>query len=215
MLRARVAVERAEDVLVLTCEGRLPLIRAQHYLLCHQLLQLCLLGRRPPLPERAICLQTKVKKQWAKSMTQNEWYDELVNIIRATYAGWPDPKKFGHPIFMYDNPSFHKLSQRDKEALRLDTPMQSLDQLQQPPPYSGDFMQCIEHVHANICNAWYKQRLQRGAAATLQGHREELEYIFQTKVTAQSVSDNVDKLMMLLAHVAVTGTGDYAPLDLV
>lgn len=117
---------------------------------------------------------------------------------------------------MYDNPNFHNLDEGQKaHLLKPGVLLDSLDQLQQPPPYSGDFMQCIEHVHGWICSEWWKERFRSGTPETNEEREAELSNLFYTLVGPDSVRKNVLKLLRLLDHVVQQGTGDYAPPGLV
>ena len=117
---------------------------------------------------------------------------------------------------MYDNPSIHNLDEGQKaQLLRPGVLLDSLDQLQNPPKYSGDMMQCIEHVHAWICSEWWKDRFRNGDPLTNEDREAALGSIFYKLVTSESVTKNIDKLMRLLQHIDEVGTGDYAPPDLV
>ena len=147
-------------------------------------------------------------------MTCEEWWFELCAIICATYDRWPDKSTFKDVIFMYDNPSFHNLTDEEKEDLVACTPLDNIGQLQHPPRYSGDFMQCIEHVHSIICNEWWSTRLKYKSAKQWEAREGELQSIFMKTVTAQTVTDNLTKLLHLCEYVAAVGTGDYAPLEL-
>lgn len=144
-------------------------------------------------------------------MTQQEWIGELIDIIDTTYDLCPDKSKFGEITFMYDNPSFHRLTEDEKLDILQETMLESVDQLQNPPRYSGDFMQCIEHVHGYICGAWANERLADGHKKTWQEHEADLRRIFNEKVTAENVTANVHKLVKLLERIKKDGTGGYAP----
>jgi len=162
-------------------------------------------------------LQTK-KGKTAKSTTQQEWFDVLSAIIHAAHEAWvcKFPRRpFKECPFVYDNPSFHQLSEVDKLRLLHQTPLEDLCQLQQPARYSGDMMQCIEHVHAIICQAWYKERLTQGTQTDHVERGKTLQRIFRSHITSESVTKNVVRLRKLLQHLVNTGTGEYAPLKLV
>ena len=149
-------------------------------------------------------------------------------IISEAYIRWHEsPLTKDLPwrecIFMYDNPRVHNLNAVDKSALRRSRnfPEGLVDpdyQLQSPPTYSGDFMQCIEHVHGIICDAWWKQRF-RGECGDVHAGWEQHEYdlvgVFERLISPESVGKNVDKLVELLQYVVEQGTGDFAPLRLV
>lgn len=144
-------------------------------------------------------------------MTQQEWIGELCQVIDAAYEQCPDKSKFGEITFMYDNPSFHRLTDEEKLDIYHDTMLESVDQLQNPPRYSGDFMQCIEHVHGYICGAWSNTRLIDGDKKTWEEREAELLRIFNEMVTAENVTANVHKLLELLEWIVEDGTGGYPP----
>lgn len=152
-------------------------------------------------------------------MNSNEWCYVLEQIILAARRAWKEAypnTPFRECIFMYDNPSIHNLDEGQKaQLLRPGVLLDSLDQLQNPPKYSGDMMQCIEHVHAWICSEWWKDRFRNGDPLTNEDREAALGSIFYKLVTSESVTKNIDKLMRLLQHIDEVGTGDYAPPDLV
>ena len=173
----------------------------------HQLL-MCLRAPTlwPWLPERTLCLQTK-RGTKAKSVVTQEFADEPGEICRTTKANWET--QWGTPYFMYDNPSFHQLDQDQKNDLTSTGGISILQQLQNPPPYSGDFMQLIEHAHAIVAQRWFLQRLLEGAGLDIEKNEEDLRTIAMDVLTAGAMAKNIEKLQMLLHHVVKTGTGDY------
>jgi hypothetical protein len=61
---------------------------------------------------------------------------------------------------MYDCPGVHQLSEKERQAL-VDSPacnLETQEQLCTPSRFSGAFMQCIEHAHAIVCDAWWRLR---------------------------------------------------------
>lgn len=154
-----------------------------------------------------------------KGFNSEEWCMVLAEIIKAARRSWaeayPDTP-FSECIFMFDNPSFHKLDEGQKAFLLCPgTLLDSLDQLQQPPRYSGDMMQCIEHVHSWICSAWFQQRFREGEPTNNADREAQLSTLFYELVTAESVRKNVDKLMRLLSYMVEKNDGGYAPPRLV
>ena len=152
-------------------------------------------------------------------MNSNEWCYVLEQIIIHARQAWkeayPDTP-FRECIFMYDNPNFHNLDEGQKAQLyQPGVLLDSLDQLQNPPPYSGDMMQCIEHVHSWICGEWWKDRFRYGCPVTNEEREAALGTIFYTLVSADSVKKNVLKLIKLLEHIVHEKTGGYGPPDLV
>lgn len=193
----------------------------QHNVVLDELNPIRVLGLRASLEEAAF-LQVKphpkakpgTKPRAAKSVTTEEFKFLLHDIIWATKKAWPADIPFEKAIFMYDNPTFHRLSEVQKQWLLQKTPLVSAHQLKNPPCYSGDFMQCIEHVHAIICRRWWVERLGRDGEGTWEIWEAELQAIFNDTISAEGVSNNVLKLCQLLAHVSEKGTGDYAPSNL-
>lgn len=138
------------------------------------------------------------KPRPAKSVTREE---VLAEIIHATHKEWPADIPFHKDLFMLDNPSFHQLTEEQIEWLLAHTPLESKEQLVNPPCNSGDFMQCIEHVHAIICQKWWRERLGREDQGGWEMWEAELQAIFNATITAEGVSSNIEKLWKLLEHV--------------
>ena len=158
------------------------------------------------------------ERKEAKGLTQEEFVDELARIIKRTWELWGDDDTFINVTFMMDNPSVHQLSKTDIKRLKLEGHLKSKKQLRYAPRYSGDFMQCIEHVHAIICQRWWMRRMRMGGCE-LKGGWEvwegELRAVFFEMISAKGVQANVEKLKKLLAYIAREETGDYARPDLV
>jgi hypothetical protein len=149
-------------------------------------------------------------------MPKSEWMMELANIITTTRLRWaeafPD-RPFKESIFCYDNPSFHNLTKEEAEYLvRPGELLDSADQRMNLAPYSGNLMQCIEHVLAIICNQWMQDRFREGDSMDVQLYEAELSGIFYKKISAEGVSSNVEKLWLLLYHLQQDGTGGYEPV---
>lgn len=135
---------------------------------------------------------------------------QLIQICRTVNANWNERAYGGKPIFMFDNPSFHNLSEEDIATLKHEGAITSRSQIQRPPEYSGDFMQCIEHAHAIIAEAWWHHRLMHGTTLSWRVQKEQLDHIRLTHVTADVVARNVDKVVTLVEYIAEQGTGGYA-----
>ena len=175
-------------------------------------------GPTPRLALNLPFLQNKDGSQ-GKGMNSNEWCWVLENIIinarKAWVEAYPDTP-FSQCIFMYDNPSIHNLDVGQKaQLLRPGLLLDSLDQLQQPPKYSGDMMQCIEHIHSWICSEWWRVRFREGEPLSNEDREAGLSNIFYEQVSPDSVRKNVQKLVRLLEHIVEQGTGGYGPPDLV
>jgi hypothetical protein len=174
----------------------------------------------PALLKRAVLQVKKARKKGkerglAKGMTQEEWVDELALIIRAARRAWNDDATFHKVIFMFDNPRFHQMDEQHYVQLELAGDLVSRKQLKTAPRYSGDFMQCIEHVHAIICNKWWVKRMRDGQHGGWQVWEEELRSIFFGVIDAAGVQANCDKVHELVKDIADRGTGDYADPRLV
>jgi hypothetical protein len=89
------------------------------------------------------------------------------------------------------------------------------EQLQYAPRYSGDFMQCIEHVHGIICRKWWVKRMKDGQHGEWEVWEEELRSIFFGCIDAAGVQANCDKVRELVKSVVKAETGDYADPRLV
>ena len=139
----------------------------------------------------------------------------LSEIIKLAFFAWGDPKTFWKVRFMFDNPSFHQLSETDITRLLLEGYLKTRKQLCSPPRYSGDFMQCIEHVHAIICRIWWIRRLEQPQRPEWSDWEKDLEEIFRETITAEGVAKNCEKVKELMAWLVENDTGGYAPLNLV
>lgn len=208
---------RPKDVLPsLVTHGRLIFTWLKHDAFTHHLLK-HLRWLRAWLALTFACLQNR-NGEVGKGMNSAEWCHVLEHIIKHARASWAEAHPdvpFSECIFMYDNPSFHNLDEGQKaHLLRPGVLLDSLDQLQQPPCYSGDLMQCIEHVHALICSEWWKDRFRNGEPLTNEEREADLSTIFYKRVGPDSVKANVRKLMRLIDYIIQTGTGDYAPPSL-
>lgn len=151
----------------------------------------------------------------AKGMTQEEWIDTLAQIIKRSWEIWGDDDTFHTVIFMFDNPRFHQMDPADLDRLLLEGYLKSADQLQHAPRYSGDYMQCIEHVHSIICKKWWRKRVVMGCGPDWQAWEQELRSIFFATINAKGVWDNCEKVQELMKYVIKKGTGGYAPANLV
>ncbi len=106
----------------------------------------------------------------------------------------------------FDNPSFHALS-----ALQFTGCNLGKNNIIRPPRYSGDFMQCIEHVHATVCSEFQKQRFREGRMPfDLEKDGAHLKKVFFDMVCGEGVRNNCAKVMRLVSHVAEQGHGGYA-----
>lgn len=178
---------------------------------CFSLLLVGLPRLRLPTLTSCACMQT-LQGDWAKSVTKQEFTMQLRACMKHVNDNWPPLK--GCPIFMYDGPNFHKLDPDTIEDMIHGGLVRDVDQLQQPPRYSGDFMQCVEHGHAIIEDAWFKKRLVEGGPDTWQERGEQLLDIALQTLTADSIKRNVAKLHTLLVYIKGYGTGDYPPCHL-
>ena len=155
------------------------------------------------------------ERKLAKGMTQEEWTDELALIIRRARELRDDDKTFHKVIFMSDNPRFHQLEEVHFQQLLLAGDLVSRDQIQYAPRYSGDFMQCIEHVHAIICRKWWIKRMKDGMQGEWEVWESELRSIFFGVIDAAGVQANCAQVRELAEHVFKANTGDYADPRLV
>jgi hypothetical protein len=146
----------------------------------------------------------------ALNITSEEFAAVLKEIKAIVDKMWPKVKHLvgdRAPLFAYDNPNVHKLPPQLLKSTGIDKTA-----LLRPPRYSGDIMQCIEHVHALVCSAYEKERFRAGNRAfDLEQDGEHLTATFYDKVTPEGVAKNCAKLTQLLEHVCEAGTGDYAP----
>lgn len=167
---------------------------------------------RLPCTDVDSCMQT-LRGEDAKSVTKEEFVDHLRATAKQVNDNWPWRER-GPPIFMFDGPSFHKLTEEHITDLIKGGLIKYRWQLMTAPRYSGDFMQCVEHGHAIISQAWFKQRIIEGGPETWQEREEQLLAIALQTLTAESVAKNVARLPALLQHIKSVGTGGYPPCRL-
>jgi hypothetical protein len=178
-------------------------------------------GSSASLPQRAVHLPLQTIKKYkgkhrkAKSATREEFVDQLCAIILSNQAKLPLGHTADEAIYMYDGPRFHQLTAEDVDEVCMRTGVQPR-QLQHPPRYSGDMMQCVEHVHGTICDAWWNERAWNACkpdAPPFDSSREvdfaALERIFKCRITPESVAANVVKLKKLLRAMKKRGTGEF------
>lgn len=150
-------------------------------------------------------LRTGEKK--AKSMTAEEFGDHLQKIALIVHARWDYEKCPHRPTFVYDNPNFHNLSAKQLTACNI-----GKANVQRPPRYSGDFMQCIEHVHGYVCAAFIKKHFQTGREAfDTEKHGNMLRQLFLRMVKPSGVLADCCNVMELVKHVRDVSFGRYAP----
>jgi hypothetical protein len=179
-------------------------------------------GSSASLPHRAVhlALQTlkrdrQGRRMKAKSSTREEFVDQLSSIILTTQARLPPGYAADEIIYMFDGPRFHQLHPEDTDEVCAHTGVDAR-QLQSPPRYSPDMMQCVEHVHGIICDAWWTERIWNACKPdapppdmTREVDFAALERIFKSKITPESVAANVAKLKRLLLAIKKRGTGGY------
>ena len=116
---------------------------------------------------------------------------------------------------MCDNTHVHNLLPEElAELCGPCGPLVSEQQIMRAPRYSGDIMQCIEHVHAIICSSWWQSRFDDGECLP-ELREKELSKEFFDLITARQQASNVAKLRRLLAYIVQQHTGDYADPRLV
>lgn len=155
----------------------------------------------------------------AKGVTKEEFEHSLSRIAKKVNDNWPQDLKAmgdeGLPIFMYDGPSFHNITEEHIQSMIDEGLIKYAWQLKQAPRYSGDFMQCVEHAHAIIAAEWWFARLTNGCELEdetqelWQQHEEQLYGICLEKLSADSVAKNVEKVQVLLQAIVDEGTGEY------
>lgn len=145
----------------------------------------------------------------AANMTKEEFacaLGEIAEIMHVKYNQKYD--RAGKLAF--DNPRCHALSDLQYTGCNL-----GVNSVIRPPRYSGDFMQCIEHVHAFVCSEYQKQRFRDGNGPfDVAKDGVHLERVFFETVNAQGVRKNCEKVRLLVAHVAEQGHGGYATCKL-
>ena len=168
------------------------------------------------------CAVLQVKKhlkgklpKLAKGLTTEEFTDMLLDIIKLAHASWCKFQKaadWHKVIFMYDNDGRHNV---DKEYIVEHSELVHTKQLQRAPRYSGDFMQCIEHVHGIICRKWWHERVVQKERGEWLDWELALMDIFWDVVDCEGIKENCHKVMDLVAYLVEHNTGDYAPPQLV
>jgi hypothetical protein len=147
----------------------------------------------------------------AASLTKEEFFFHVGKLKKAVEAEWDDEKFGGPPIFMWDNVHSHNLTPKQLRSLKM-----TVESIETPAPYSGDFMQAIEHVHALICSEFHKQRFQKQLGSyNVDQDFALLKQVFESKVTAESVTNACKRVVKLVQHIKDKGTGGYAPSRLV
>jgi hypothetical protein len=151
-------------------------------------------------------------RKLAKSLTKEEFADMLEAIINAAYAAWPADGTWKEVVFVFDNPSFHAIDDITLDRFKLGGRLRDVkEQLQHPPRYSGDFMQCIEHVHGSLCSAWRTSRLMLGTSNDFATNDCQAQRFFRETVSRESVTKNIKRLTKLLEYLVEADTGGWAP----
>lgn len=136
----------------------------------------------------------------------------LEAIINAAYAAWPADGTWKEVVFVFDNPSFHAIDDITLDRFKLGGRLRDVkEQLQHPPRYSGDFMQCIEHVHGSLCSAWRTSRLMLGTSNDFATNDCQAQRFFRETVSRESVTKNIKRLTKLLEYLVEADTGGWAP----
>lgn len=144
-----------------------------------------------------------------------EVLNEVAWAARAWYNQEPRDFPFSRIKIMCDNTHVHNLLPEELEALCGPCgPLESEQQIVRAPRYSGDIMQCIEHVHAIICSAWWQDRFDDGECLP-ELREQELSAVFYDLITPKQQARNVAKLRLLLKYIVEKNTGDYADPRLV
>lgn len=142
----------------------------------------------------------------AAGLTKEEFRDHVDLIQKIIHVKW-DSEKYGEPVLMWDNLHAHNLQKAELAGLHLGN-----RNVRKPPPYSGDFMQPIEHTHGTICAAFHKLRFQQGLPAyDVQKDFELLKKAFFNTVKPSAVEADCKRVQTLVKHVAHENTGGYAP----
>lgn len=149
----------------------------------------------------------------AKSMTKKEFavvVKEVSKIMDAKYKELNVDGKLPQFKLAFDNPAFHNISASDLLECHLTT-----HRIVRPPRYSGDFMQAIETVHANVCAAFQRTRFRTGLVPyDVKADGKLLKDTFFKKVRAAGVQKSCEKVMRLVQHIDAEGTGGYGPSKL-
>ena len=158
------------------------------------------------------CLQVKKRsrdapQQKAKGMTVEEFAFHLQKMAQIVHARWDYNRCAYRPTWAYDNPNFHNLSRAQLTMCNIGT-----HNVIRPPRYSGDFMQCIEHVHGFVCDAFKKENFQTGREAySMEVHGAKLSALFFRMVTPNGVLRDCRNVMALVKHISDANDGGYAP----
>lgn len=158
------------------------------------------------------CLQVKQQSMGAppkaaKGMTTEEFAFHLQKMAEIVHARWDYSLCAYRPTWAFDNPNFHKLSRAQLTMCNI-----GRNNVQRPPRYSGDFMQCIEHVHGFVCMAFKKENFQTGREAyNMEVHGAKLRALFLRMVTPNGVLRDCRNVMALVKHISDANDGGYAP----
>jgi hypothetical protein len=141
----------------------------------------------------------------AGNLTKDEFAVALSEITEIMHAKYNMVTGRSGKV-AFDCPRNHALSKLQYTSCNL-----GVNDVVRPPRYSGDFMQCIEHVHAIVCAEFQRQRFRQGRAPfDVDADGAHLKEVFFSKVTAAGVRANCEKVMRLVSHVAEQGHGGYA-----
>lgn len=119
------------------------------------------------------------------------------------------PKNF-YPLWSLDNTNIHKCAianwgtNPDLTKLGID------GQLLLPPPYSPDLHKVVEHVHAQLCQEFYKWLHGSEPLHDIQAYFAQLEKIFKKIITAKSIQKDVQSLLQTYDAV-IECEGQYPP----
>lgn len=141
----------------------------------------------------------------AANLTKEEFAVALRDITQIVHTDYNVKTNRAGKV-AFDHPRNHALSELQYTSCNL-----GRSNVVRPPRYSGDFMQCIEHVHAIVCTEYQKQRFRQGRVPfDVAADGAHLKEVFFSKVSAAGVLANCSKVMRLVSHVAEQGHGGYA-----
>jgi hypothetical protein len=156
--------------------------------------------------------------KWGPGYNASDFFEDLWDIAekaREWYNEQPRDFPFSRIVFMADNTHVHNLT--DEEIARITGPtgpLVSAAQIRRAPRYSGDIMQCIEHVHAILASEWWRERFEEGQPSSddclAQLHAKFFGTEPDSGITPDMVAAMVARLKVLLKHIVEVGTGGYA-----
>jgi hypothetical protein len=145
------------------------------------------------------------EQRLAKAETKLEFVHHFHCIVLQTRAMWPLKMKGLRPVFVFDNPRFHNLTLADLKKVGL-----TWQDIKRPPPYSGDFMQPIEHAHGYTACAYRKAKFRAQVVGyTANAEVKRMRKCFFDAVKGDTMNRECLNVKVLVGTIAKSGRGGY------